>query len=100
METKRITVSRHVNFNEEATKVEKPKRNWPVIDMSTMKDNDEKEIKSINEEDTINDEDMIDKKIKKPEEPQSTGPKLRDRSKIQIPQYYEANCIDLKKPEY
>lgn len=94
METKKITVSRH-DFNEEATEVGKPKRNWPIINIpvSNMEDNNKDETEIINEED------IIDEEIKKPEKSQSTGVKLCDRSKIRRRHRYEANRIELDESQ-
>lgn len=97
MKTKKITISRHVDFNEETTEREKSKKNWSVVDMpvSTVEDDEEKEI--INEEyETIEEE---AEQFDKSEEQTTGGPKLRDRSKIKKPARYESHCIELDEPQ-
>lgn len=97
MKTKKITISRHVDFNEETTEREKSKKYWSVVDMpvSTVEDDEEKEI--INEEyETIEEE---AEQFDKSEEQTTGGPKLRDRSKIKKPARYESHCIELDEPQ-
>lgn len=63
METKKITVSRHVVFHEEAEKG-KPKKYWPVTDMPVMEDHEDEENPEVIDED----DERVEEEIEEAEE--------------------------------
>lgn len=111
METKEITVSRHVVFHEEVAKKGKSRKNWPILDMPIIKDHeDEENLEVINEEDpeVINeenpevigeDDEMIEEEIEGAKEQKQIDYKLRDRSNLRKPSRYESHCMELEVPQ-
>lgn len=93
MNTKKITISRHVDFNEQDTKDTETKKYWSIDDIpdSNVENPEQEELETATDGNEI--------AAKQQEEPEQTGPRLRDRSSIKKPIRYEAHCIELNEPQ-
>lgn len=95
-ETKKITISRHVDFHEKMVETGKPKKYWPITNMpvSIMEDENKRDPEIIDEDDEITDEEIEETKKQK-----QMACELRDRSKLRKPARYETHCIELKESQ-
>lgn len=95
METKRITTSRHVVFQEDVAEKGKPKKYWAVMNMPVIENHEDKEHPEVIDED----DEMVEEEIEEAEEQEQTAHRLRDRSNLRKPARYEAHCRELEVPQ-
>lgn len=81
METKEITVLRHIVFHEEVTEKGKPKKFWPMMDMPVSTTEDDDKISS----EVIENNETTEEDLEEYEEQRQTVRELHDRSQIRIP---------------